>query len=160
MSEYQEDLEIDKYNLHEQWEIQPSLYIKWAEKSAEAMYERDKAKEQLDLISAEVEFEIRNNPLNYGLKEKPTESAIKSKIIIDEKYIKSNENYLLSKKNAAIISGVLVALEHKKKALEAEVSLWLGGYYSEIKVPQEMHKQIKQVNDNKIVKKLKKRVRE
>ena len=160
MSEYQEDLKIDKYSLHEQWEIQPSLYIKWAEKSAEAMYERDKAKELLDLISAEVEFEIRNNPQNYGLKEKPTESAIKSKIIIDEKYIKSNENYLLSKKNAAIISGVLVALEHKKKALEAEVSLWLGGYYSEVKVPQEMHKQIKQVNDSKIVKKLKKRIRE
>jgi hypothetical protein len=137
-NEYSADLQIDKYKLSEEWEDQSLLYMKWAERYAQAIYERDRLKEKMDLVKAQIDLYIRKNPNQYGFdtKPKPTEAAITNTILNEEEYQEAVEDYLLAKKNVNILQGVKDAMEHKKKALEAETSLWIGNYYSDPKVPE------------------------
>lgn len=132
-TEYQEDLSIDKHRLDVEWEDQPSIYMKWAERYSEAVYERDRLKEKLDLIKAQLDTEIRRR---YSTGKKPTEAAITNEIIDTDDFQDATEDYLQAKKDVNILGGVKEAMEHKKKALEAETSLWIGEYYSEPKISE------------------------
>lgn len=133
-SEYQLDLEVNRDRLDEEWEDQPQLYMKWAERLVEAIYERDRAKEKLDFVKANIDSKIRANPRDFGFDKKPTESAILNKIIVDDEYQQVLEVYLKTKRSVGILQGVKEAMEHKKKAIEGEVTLWVGEYFSEPRV--------------------------
>ena len=179
---YKEDVKIDKYDLHNQLAETPSLYMDWAEKyskiKAVLFKEQEKlkllrveCKSEFDRFRAELDLLIRNDWAKHGQVEKMTESSINSTLITRKELIEKEKelNTRIQKQvdevakvteRESVFEGAKVAMNIKKACLGDEVSLWLGGYYSEVKVPQEMHKQIKQANDVKITKKLKKRVRE
>jgi len=137
INEYENDLKINKYKLHEEWELQPELYAKWATRVAEALFERDQMKEELDLVKAEIDGEIRRNPSEFGFDKKPTEVAILNCIIESKKFQNITNKFLEAKRSYNIMLGVKEAMEHRKKALESETSLWIGGYYSEPRLPKE-----------------------
>lgn len=125
---YKEDLSIDKFNLDYEWETQPAKYIEWAEKCVNAQFEKDKAKDMLDLIEAQLDSEIRLKS------EKQTEAKIKSQILQDKRYIEAKNLYIESIKNARILEIAKDAFEHKKKALEKITDLWISGYWSSPKI--------------------------
>ena len=59
---YKDDIKIDKHNLDVEWMNHAVLFIEWAEKEVEAQFEKDKAKERLDLVKAELDSRIRSDP--------------------------------------------------------------------------------------------------
>ncbi len=126
---YREDLKIDQNNLHREWESQPMLFMKWAEASVQAQFERDEAKSRLDVCRAKLDGEIRANPGNYGI-EKITEAAIQSAITLHKDYSTANSNYINSVQSAKILDAAREAFDHKKKALEKITDLYISGYYS------------------------------
>ena len=127
---YEYDLNIDKYSLDLEWEKQAQLYMKWSERYAEAVRNRDRAKEKLELVRAAIDEDIRLNPEKYGFDKKPTESAISAMIIKSDKYIEANRVFIESTKEMNVLAGAKEAMAHKKKALESITQLWLGGYYA------------------------------
>jgi len=131
---YREDLSIDKFALDTEWERQPMLFMDWVERSTDSLIERDRKKEQLDFVKAELDSAIRISPENFGIV-KVTESAISSAIILDKKFRDIQNEYSEARKNAMIIAGAREAMEHKKKALESMTSLWIAGYYADPKIP-------------------------
>lgn len=131
-----EALEINRSSLDYEWLKQPTLYQMWSEELAKADSERYRAKERLDLISAEIDSEIRLNPKHFGL-ERATDSAIKSRILLDERYKQANEEVVKTRENYAVISGILEALQHKKAALGDCVRMMLAGYFSSPNIPKE-----------------------
>lgn len=133
---YESDLKIDKHALDFEWERQAQLYMKWAEEYANAMLVRDRAKENVDLVRAELYQQIVSSA-----DKKPTETAINGEIIENEKYKFENNVYLESKRDAEILAGAKEAMQHKKKALESMTHLWLGSYYAEPKIPVEAKKE-------------------
>lgn len=129
---------------------------------------RDLEKE-IDLTHANLAALIRKKPGKFGLKAGPTETAIKSVILTITKYTK-----LLDKKNRIqheidILKGVANALEHKKRMIEAEVTLHGQNYYAQPYVKNEawrsmvddvdkqsfLSKGIKRKNKKKVVKRKK-----
>jgi len=142
---YEEDVSIDQHDLENEWVRQSSLYLKYAELSAQATLERDKAKEQLDLAQAELDTLIRKNPTAYGI-EKVVEALVKSTIVQQEDYKIAYAAFLEVKETDAVLSGVLKALEHKKKALEKLSELWMAGYYSDPNISKEAKQQTERVN--------------
>lgn len=133
---FKDDLIVDKYNLHLEWEKQPSLYMKWAELHANALQDQDRAKEQLDLVRANVDSKIRKNPDEYGL-EKVTESAISACIPKQEEYQVAQSALIEAKRNVAVLAGAKEAMAHKKKAIEMLTQLVIFGYYSDPKIPKD-----------------------
>jgi len=161
MEEYERDCQIDKDNLDVEWEKQPSLYMKWAARYAQATAERmrieeglravrEAAKRGLEEIRATLDAEIRVDPGSFGLDpdKKPTEAAISGAVVTAPAYVDVYKDGIegietVVKKLAEaveseqILYGATKAMDHKRAALDGETRLWLGGYYAEVKVPNE-----------------------
>jgi ssRNA-specific RNase YbeY (16S rRNA maturation enzyme) len=127
---YKEDLEIDKNALDDAWQYQSILFCKWAEREVEAQFNRDKAKEQMDLVRARLDSDIRKNPKLFAL-EKITESAIENVILQTKEYREANNNYLNTIKEAKILSVAREAFDHRKSALTKLTDLFLSQYWAE-----------------------------
>lgn len=132
---YKEDLEIDKYALDSEIVRQAQLFIEWSENWAQAMFEKDKLKERLDIAMAEADALVRSDPEKYGwpIKGKaPTESFIKKATMMMEGLSTQNSEYIEKCKEVNILAAAKEAFNHKRSALEMLVKLFLGGYYAEV----------------------------
>jgi len=132
---YREDIIIDKFSLDREWMNQPVLFMEWAEKSVEAQFERDKAKEKLDLVRAQIDNEIRVEIAQEN--KKMTEGAIQAEILQDERYQEANSIYLESVRTAKIMDVAREAFDHRKRALEKITDLWIQGYWADPKIRKE-----------------------
>lgn len=136
INELNEDLKIDLNDLHGEWLRQSALYMKYAEMAAQSQRMRDQLKEKIDVVRAECDNEIRNDPALFNCPTdksgafKPTEAWINSTIQRQEKFQKANEEYHSSNYVMNVLKSAVSAFDHRKKALEMEVQLWQGGYYS------------------------------
>lgn len=157
--DYKEDVEIDIYNLHKEWEKQPRLYEEYASLLPEAIKTRDFCKEQLrfvkenkkrkiETIEADLDYEIRKHPEDYGYT-KVTEPLIAKTILLQEQYKEVVSEIIDEEKECSdklieaeyevnSLSNAVKSFETKKKGLECLGSLWVGGYYSEPKQPDRM----------------------
>jgi len=150
--DYSEEIKVDRYNLEVLLEGQAELYGKYAKAWAEAVAEREKLarrikieKDKLKEIEAELDAMVRVDWEEYGFKKAPTESAIRSWIILQSEYkIQQKEIYRLDLEKIECfrienrLDGAKYAFDHRKSSLEGLTKLMLGGYYSKPHVPQEM----------------------
>lgn len=121
-------LKVDPFNLVEDWEQQPHLFMFWSEKWVDAVLRKENAKQQLETLRANLDLDIRQNPEAYGIL-KITESVVDSAIKTHPEYqqLLREYNQLCSEVN--FLSSVKEALNHKRKALESLTQLWVTGYY-------------------------------
>jgi hypothetical protein len=143
---YKEDLKIDKFRLDDMWENHPSLFADIYEKEIDAQFERDKAKEKLDLIRAELDQSIRSSCA--GANEKITESSIANRIILDKNYQEANGKFLDSVRIAKQIAVGREAFEHRKKALEKLTDLFLSNYWSTPYIKEEAKREVDSTNSD------------
>ena len=137
---YKEDITINKNDLVNEWQNQASLYLKYAELAAEAIEERDNAKNHLEVVYSKLDYEIRTNWSVY-LKSKPTEVSIKQWILRQKKYRKAQNILTKATKNVNMYQAARTALEHKKHALQNIVQLMVSGFYAEPKAPKSTREQ-------------------
>lgn len=127
---YSEDLKIDFAQLDLNWRDQAANYMHWSNKWVAAVSERDRAKENLDVIRAEVDREIREA---YSGK-KPTEAAISALVSTNTRYRKASDQLIDLNEKVNLFVSAKSAFEHRKKALEGLTQLWVNGYWSEPKI--------------------------
>lgn len=141
---WEQDLQIDKNALDEEWIKQPYLYMQYAEKFVYAQDKKQKAKENLEVVKAQADKRARENLTIKG--EKITESKVSSEIVLDPEYKKalSELNEILLEVNLLDFS--VKAMDHRKKALEKSVDLYLGGYFSK---PRETKNNADFIDDTK-----------
>jgi hypothetical protein len=130
---FENDLQIDKFSLDDEWLNQSILYYTWSKNQADAVAERDKAKQQLELTKSQLDVNIRSFPDRYKI-EKVTEAAVQNTIIADSSYQEALSEYQTAVYNVNVLSGGLEALNHKKYALENLTKLFLSGYWTEARV--------------------------
>ena len=135
---YNEDLKIDFAQLDLNWRDQAANYMYWSQKWVTAVTKRDRIKENLEVIKAEVDREIREA---YSGK-KPTEAAISALVITNTRYREAMENLILANEEVNILASTKTAFEHKKKALEGSTQLWINGYWSEPKIAGEVKEKL------------------
>lgn len=131
---YRKDLEIDDDALDVEWNRQSMQYMKYAELSAEADRDCQKAKEQCEVVEAQVDSKIRERARVEDIK--ITEASIKAEIKISPEYQKAKSEYLQADYQAQILSAAVKAFDHRKKALEHLSQLWLAGYFSSPRQPK------------------------
>lgn len=142
-TEHQNDFHIDLARLEEEWVRQPSLAEEYGRQLADARQEYDLAKRRLDVAEAEAERDIRTDPVSYGIS-KVTEGAIKAAVILDKRVAKASTEVIQSNHSVGIAEAAKNAIEHRKKALEGAVSLFIAQYYSKPKEPKSANKQFSQ----------------
>ncbi len=123
-------LNIDLNRLEEEWEKQPLLCFEFMSDLVEAREEMDRRKADLDLTKAELDHEVRSHPERFDL-EKITEPAVEAAILRDDRYKVAHYDWLSAKSTVGILQAAVECVtDQRKKALENEVDLLLGGYWS------------------------------
>jgi hypothetical protein len=141
---YAEDRYVDKYSLDSEWERQPQLAADWNTAWAQAVFERDKAKEQLEIKKAEVGNDIRENPERYGFAKKPNEDTIKDLVQTNSEVVKANRKLVDAVYNMNLILSGKIGMDHRKSALERLVMLENSGYFSKPNVTQSEREKFKE----------------
>jgi hypothetical protein len=133
---YENDLDIDIHSLDEEWLGQSVLFMRYAEKAADAKKEVDEAKQRMEITEAEIDSVIRHNPDEYDVNGKLTETIISKAVALSEAVQKATEEYIDAKHQADILSRAVVAFDHRKKALENLVYLHGQSYFSSPRPPE------------------------
>lgn len=134
MSNYKEDLKIDIYKLEEECASQPSLYMDYGEEFAEALFERDLAKQNLKIVTSQVTSKVRTDPKLYGVIEGArgyTEAAYQAAVDVSEEVKEAEMRLIKAQKEVEIQRTAKEAFEDRKRQLTNLVHLILGQYYSD-----------------------------
>ena len=160
--DYKKDIIINENDLENEWIMQPSLYLHYADAHATALYERDLAKSKLEYTYAKMYSDIKKNWDKY-FDTKPTEPAIKEYILSHPNLKKVEAKYTKACYSANALLAAKSAFDQRKVALQNLVQLRISGFYSEPKAPKNSsinkggHKQRKEIiNKNKRLRKAKK----
>ena len=140
MSDYNEDLKIDFAKLDINWRDHSANYMKWGEKWVNAITERDRIKEALEVLKAELSTRYRQE---LHTDKKPTEAAITAAITSNEEYQAMQQTLIDATEAVNLHATTKVAFEHRKKALESTTQLWIAGYLSSPNIPAEIKEQFK-----------------
>lgn len=130
-----DDFQIDVNRLDEEWVRQPELYRRYAEAAADAKRVHEEAKNDLEVIRADVEQMVRKNPESFGLA-KTTEGAIKTAIDLNEKVREAEEAVIEARHAMDVMQAAVGALDHRKSALGDLVRLFLADYFSKPQVDE------------------------
>lgn len=147
--ESQEAVLIDEHNLDKECLRLPRDYLRFARLSANAKQDVDEGKRQLDLIESQLRHKVRSVPGTFGLKEKPTESAVSDTVLRQESYQLALTTLNQAKHKAELHQAVVWALEHKKRTLTLLVELHGMGYFSNPKVSKEGRDAVEELSKRK-----------
>lgn len=134
---YEKDIIIDDSSLDVEWLEQPSLMMKYARISAQTRRILDESKQNLDVVKAELDKDIRENPDDYGIG-KITEGAITSAINTADEYKNAFKSYLDAKYETDMAQGAVRAFDARKDALENLVRLHGQQYFAGPKIPRDL----------------------
>jgi len=130
------DIEIDIDALDTEWLKQPRMYLDAAERATELLAYLSKEKDQLELTKSTLGSAIRDDPEAFGLS-KITEAVVANTIIIQKEYMAQAEETRAAKHSYESALSKVKALDHRKKALENLVQLYIGQYFSSPKEKKE-----------------------
>ena len=137
---YENDIFIDDSSLDVEWLEQPSLMMKYGRHEAEMERQKDIAKERLDLVKADLDRAIREDPEKFGIG-KPTETAISNTIISQDGYKETYHEFLDALHEHNISKAAVRAFAQRKDALENLVRLNGQQYFAGPKVPRDLTEQ-------------------
>jgi hypothetical protein len=126
-----DDIKLDFTKLDKAALEQPELFEEWSKLWADAVFERDKIKEQLKIAEAEADVEIRNNPKKFGWKEEksPTEAWLVKQIIIHRKVKELSLALTEAQYQINVYSSAKETIEHRGRALSILTELYKQSYF-------------------------------
>lgn len=157
MDNYRKQLKIDRYRLDSELIRQPQKYMDWALLAAKAEIETKETEQKYDLIKGSVEKKVRSDPERYGLKEKPTEAAVKHEALKNKKVKRYFKYYMDALQNEKILKRAEKAFQQRKGMLEALVQLNVQLHFAEPKLPQGQRESVDRAVSNDIKSQLKKK---
>jgi len=138
------DLEIDRNRLDDEWVDQPKLYKNAAENTANARLEYNRAKAELEIAKAEIDREVRKNPERFGLS-KVTETTVASAVSLHPRCKEAMDALITMKHELDVAEALVSALDHRKKALEDLVKLFLADYFAKPRAPQGAQEEVEEM---------------
>lgn len=140
MNEYEKDVTIDENALDIEWLEQAKLTLKYSAIKAKASFAVDEAKANIDMVKAELDKEIRNNPDDFEIP-KVTESAIQAAIAVHPDFKEAQKEYHDAQYEYNMAWGAVNAIQDKKAALENLVRLHGQNYFAGPAVPRNLSKE-------------------
>ena len=124
-------LEIDELRLREEWQGQPLLVLQWTGQQADAVLVADRAKATYELAKATAARSIRDEPATYGLT-KLTEGTVAGAVVEHPEVRGALSVWHEAKHRAAVLAGVVSAIEDRRRALQKIVELESREYFADM----------------------------
>lgn len=130
------DIDVDLNRLDEQWVGQVRLRRHYGRLLADARRDLADAKAELKLVEAELKLAIRTKPDEFDL-DKVTESAIEATVVVQPRYKAAQRRVIECQHEVDVLDeSAVAAIDHRKKALEDLVQLYLSGYFAAPRAPE------------------------
>lgn len=142
--DYQRDLRIDESALDVECLNQPMLMMKYSKELASAEREVSRLKEKRDVIKAELDRDIRSNPLSFQVKVKLTEDVVKNTILLCEEYQQIATELIDAQYEARMAEGAVKAVQQRKDELQDLVKLHGQRYFAGPNIPRDITYEVKQ----------------
>lgn len=155
MSELDRDLRIDPLQLDLEVIRQAEVYFKWAARANESRAVYESAKMSLEIAQAELSSQARMDPEAFGITrvtESAVDVAIKTSPVFQEKY----EQMVRAKRDCALLEQAVVALDHRKKMLEALCFSFAQQWFADPHLPKELSVRYREIARKKEEKDIKK----
>lgn len=136
MTKFIKELDINRYQLAKELVRQPQLYMEWALKAASVEKEVRDLKHDLEVLKANVEKRIRNNPEKFGLEGNPKEGSIKAEIARHRRVKRKTKELSEAIYNERILKDAQTAFVQRRKMLENLTSLNVQLHFADVKLPQ------------------------
>jgi len=130
------DLKIDEHSLEKEWLRQPSRFMEWAERAADADREVKKAEELVKTIRSEIIMKAARGEYS-DLSAKPTGQQIEAYYRTDPDYMGAKEALIDAENTRDLLMNATSAFRMRKDALENLVRLHLAGYFGSPRDPEE-----------------------
>lgn len=134
--EYDHDVSIDEHNLVHEWLRQPMLVLRYGVAYAEANEERDRAKDNMDVVQASLDEQVRRKLNQRG--GKVTEAKVKAAILMEPEYAEAMTRIQEANRRLGELAAVRDALGHRQKALDGITRLKLSVLYSDNEPPRKL----------------------
>lgn len=127
-----DDLKLDVTELDRAALNIPSLFQEWSEQWAQAVFERDKLKEQISATKALVDEDIRSRPRDYGwdMEKSPTETWVANQVMLHKDVKEVTEKMMQAQYNVNMMSVAKESIEHMSSSVKMLVELYKGNYFS------------------------------
>jgi hypothetical protein len=122
-------LAIDRYALDIECAKHAKTFGEVSKEFIKSVSIRDRMKEQMDLVKAEVDAKVRQNPEEY-IYGKGTEAEIAGIVLMSDEYRAAQHEYIQAREDVGVLQVAKDALEHKKTMLELLVKLYTSNYFS------------------------------
>ena len=126
-----EDKLVDIHNLHIEDQKQPALVEKWGRRFADAKKKKRELERKVEVTFSNLVNVIRQDPEEFGLDKKPTETSIKNIVLVDKEYSKVYDEYLGAKYEQDIMEVGRDTISDRRATIDGEIKLYLSGYYSQ-----------------------------
>lgn len=133
--DYEKDLSIDKHRLDDELIFQPRKMMKYNTAHAQAQLDRDKAKQNLDVVKANLDSKVRADLVTAGARF--TEAVVDGRIKTHPEFIAAQNNLHKAEHTVNLTFAGVMAMNARRPILEDLVRLYLSGYWSEPRVSGE-----------------------
>ena len=130
--DFEKDLTINKNSLDQELIEQAHKMLWYSSAHAQAMYDRDRAKQGVDITKAGLDATIRAELNASGTKF--TEAVVDGKIRQHPNFIDAQDKYQKAELEVNLLMGVVMAMNARRSMLENLVKLYLNGYWAEPRV--------------------------
>jgi hypothetical protein len=130
--DFRKELLLDKNNLDQCALDQPDLFAEWATQWANAVHDRDRAKDSLALARSQADADIRSDPKRFGWPsdKAPTEAFVSSAIVSHPDYVEANEYYMTVNHSVNVLHIAKESFEQRRKMIEVLTNLYTSSYFS------------------------------
>lgn len=123
------ELKVDLNQLDDEWVKQPNIYYEAASQASDARKDYEEARNDLEVVKAELDKAIREDPESYGVG-KLTEAIVTQTIVRQKEYKRACQEVVNTRHAMDVANAYVGALDHKKTALTKLVDLFLSNYFS------------------------------
>ena len=143
---YKQNVTIDEGALDYELLIQADLRRKYGENLSEMESRRDRMQDQLDVVKAEIDRDIRNAPESFDISVKLTETVVTNTILLQEDFREKLELVRDLEYEVKYAKHAVQSIDHKKSALEELVKLHGQSYFAGPSIPRNLSEERKKKN--------------
>ncbi len=142
LPDYDKEMEVDRTIdvnvLDVECAQQADLFYKWAQRDITAKRDVERTSFDVEVLESRLQLRAREHPEDFKLGDKVTEAAIRAAVQSSDKYIKAKESLFAAKEFADKMSKAVMAMDMKKRMLEALITLHGQQYFAGPEVPHNL----------------------
>jgi hypothetical protein len=128
MYDIKKEIQIDPFALDEECLLQGRKVLDVAEAYSEAVEKRDRAKLRLDVTTANLTMQVKQDYKEFGFESKPSDIMALNTVMIQKQYIKARQRLISLNRDCELLKPGVEAFKDRSIQIGRLINLVMAGY--------------------------------